>query len=313
MEQFVSNQSTTTLKCAAESGDAEAMYHLGTHAMMGSDFPEVIPPRGDATRATAIRRRSTLAVCDLPLVDLKAVEVPRDPEAAATWFRKAADLGHVGAQFALGQMLSGDYGIPQDKDAARAWLLKAAEQEYLPALQSLYLLAWAQTPGEGNAEEAKWAHRLAEATPPADHPDWRINIANAQFHLAQMYRCGKGETQSSENAVLWYRRAAENGFTDAWYYLGTFYYKGDGIPQSYEEAFACFTRSLEVGDDDLHIETAQYLLGEMHLKGQGVPASTEKAITWFCKAAEQGSAEACAALRALGIEPPALTEDSEEA
>lgn len=54
--------------------------------------------------------------------------VPRDYQAAARWFAKAASLGHIKAQANLGMMFALGRGVPKDTDAARRLLAQAARQ-----------------------------------------------------------------------------------------------------------------------------------------------------------------------------------------
>ena len=54
--------------------------------------------------------------------------MPRDYQAAAQWFAKAAALGHVKAQANLGMMSALGRGVPKDIAAARHFLAQAARQ-----------------------------------------------------------------------------------------------------------------------------------------------------------------------------------------
>ncbi len=54
--------------------------------------------------------------------------VPQDSKQAVTLFRKAAEQGHVLAQYELGIMYSKGLGVPQDSKQAVTWFRKAAEQ-----------------------------------------------------------------------------------------------------------------------------------------------------------------------------------------
>jgi hypothetical protein len=51
-----------------------------------------------------------------------------------------------------------------------------------------------------------------------------------------MYYSGKGIVQDYQEAMTWYKKAAENGDADAQYILGVIYELGEGIPQNYIEA-----------------------------------------------------------------------------
>lgn len=74
---------------AAEGGDAEAAFRLGSDYLRG--MPGVMP----------------------------------DALSAAIWFRRAAESGHRGAMAALGEALQSGHGIRRDAGEAEAWL-KAA-------------------------------------------------------------------------------------------------------------------------------------------------------------------------------------------
>ena len=55
-----------------------------------------------------------------------------------------------------------------------------------------------------------------------------------------MYKNGDGVPQDLEEAVRWYRLAAEQGNGLAQIVLGGMYYKGLGVPQDLEEAKRLF-------------------------------------------------------------------------
>jgi len=83
------------IRPAAEAGDAQAQFYMGTLYEAGAG-------------------------------------VPRDQAAAATWYARAAEQGNAGAQFALGLLYHGgaaDGSVPPDDEKAARWLLAAAEQD----------------------------------------------------------------------------------------------------------------------------------------------------------------------------------------
>jgi hypothetical protein len=81
-------------------------------------------------------------------------------------------------------------------------------------------------------------------------------------------------------AALWYRKAAEQGDTDAEYSLGMMYEDGQGVPQDDTQAAAWLRKAAEQGDAD-----AQWSLGGLYLHGQGVPRSYAEAYFWYDLAA----------------------------
>ena len=111
--------------------------------------------------------------------------------------------------------------------------------------------------------------------------------AKSQYNLGNCYSEGLGVPQSDVNAVKWYNKAAEQEHADAQNNLGYCYIKGLGVPQSDENAVKWYTKAAEKG-----LASAQYNLGICYEKGQGVTQSYEKAVKWYTKAAEQGSATA---------------------
>ncbi|MDA9260795.1 sel1 repeat family protein, partial [Puniceicoccaceae bacterium] len=77
--------------------------------------------------------------------------VPQDDVEAAKWYRKAAEQGHVEAQYNLGYMYDFGYGgVPEDDTEAVKWYRKAAEQGYA---QAQYNLGMAYYYGHGVPED----------------------------------------------------------------------------------------------------------------------------------------------------------------
>jgi TPR repeat protein len=53
-----------------------------------------------------------------------------------------------------------------------------------------------------------------------------------------MYHRGLGVKIDDEQAVLWLRKAAEQGQAEGQFMLGSLYFFGKGVPQSYPRAYA---------------------------------------------------------------------------
>ncbi|MBQ9771228.1 MAG: SEL1-like repeat protein [Lentisphaeria bacterium] len=113
------------------------------------------------------------------------------------------------------------------------------------------------------------------------------NHAGAQFNLGDCYYDGHGVSQSHEEAIKWYRKAAEQNYARAQNNLGICYYEGHGFPQSYEEAIKWYRKAAEQ-----NYAATQYNLGNCYYDGHGVSQSYEEAVKWYRKAAEQNYAEA---------------------
>jgi alpha/beta superfamily hydrolase len=111
--------------------------------------------------------------------------------------------------------------------------------------------------------------------------------ANAQANLGIMYARGQGVERDAKQAVVWYRKAAEQGHATAQANLGMMYDSGQGVEQDAKQAVFWYSKAAEQGH-----ATAQANLGMMYESGQGVERDAKQAVVWYRKAAEQGNARA---------------------
>jgi len=111
--------------------------------------------------------------------------------------------------------------------------------------------------------------------------------SNAQYNLAICYYYGNGVEQDYEEAVRWLQKAVEQGNAAAQCMLGARYYDGKGIKQDYKEAVRWFLRAALQGS-----ATAQYNLGRCIFDGKGAKEDHEEAVKWIRKAAKQGNEDA---------------------
>ena len=96
--------------------------------------------------------------------------------------------------------------------------------------------------------------------------------------------------QHEEDAVKWFRKAAEKGTQWGQYNLGLRYASGQGLPQDSGEAFKWFGQAAAQGH-----ALAEYHLGTMFEEGLGTPPDPVEAYKWYHLAAIQGVREAQAA------------------
>jgi TPR repeat protein len=116
----------------------------------------------------------------------------------------------------------------------------------------------------------------------------------AQSMLGQMYRNGKGVTQSYEMAIRLSEQAAQQGDANAMSNLGVMHERGLGVEQSYEKAKEYYEQAAHLG-----YAHAQFSLGLMCERGTGVTQSYEKAKELYEPAVEQGYAKAMVDLACL--------------
>ena len=111
--------------------------------------------------------------------------------------------------------------------------------------------------------------------------------ARAQYNLGHCYEYGKGVEKNEIETVKWYRKAAEQGYAVAQNGFGFCYDNGTGVEKNEVEAVKWYRKAAEQGYAD-----AQYCLGGCYFIENGVKKNEVEAVKWFRKAAEQGNADA---------------------
>ena len=72
---------------------------------------------------------------------------------------------------------------------------------------------------------------------------------DAQFALGERYYYGNRDvSQDYEQAVYWFRQAAEQGNSYAQFYLGCCYDNGKGVPKDKQEAIYWYYKSADQGN-----------------------------------------------------------------
>lgn len=129
-----SSEVVKLLREAADKGNADAQYQLGSIYASG---------RG----------------------------VPRDDAEAAKWYRLAAEQGKAFAQTCLAGMYAGGHGVPQDYTESLKWRRRAAEQGDVSAQHALgsFYSGGCQGVPQDYVQALKW-YNLAVA----NHPDPRM-------------------------------------------------------------------------------------------------------------------------------------------
>ncbi len=102
-----------------------------------------------------------------------------------------------------------------------------------------------------------------------------------------MFQLGRSHDAAKDyqNALIWYRKAAEQGHASAQSNLGTMYRNGRGVTQDDQQAVAWYRKAAAQGN-----AYAQNNLGWMYQNGRGVTQDDQQAVAWYQKAAAQGNA-----------------------
>jgi TPR repeat protein len=171
------------LERAAAEGDVNAQYTLGEYLRFGSN---------DSYKINYVE--------------------------AFKWYKKAAEAGHIDAQYAVGCMLEEGKGVPEDREEAQKWIDRSQMGKFEKFVkQAENGKPWDQTnmgyfyrdgtglgyPGKFEpdySEAMKWFQKAAAGG------DWR-----GMMGIAGLYRDGLGVTQDYKTASEWLQKAAEQG------------------------------------------------------------------------------------------------------
>ena len=163
------------------------------------------------------------AQCDIADGYYRGDGVAQDYTEAAKWYRLAADQGSGDAQSNLGNMYRWGYGVSQDYVQALQWYRLAADQGNSHAQYNIGIMySYALGVKQDYTEAVKW-YRLA-----ADqgHSDAKTKLQDLErkstpeetnsevlFDIGLKYYNGHGVTKEYNEAVKWFRLAAERGYT----------------------------------------------------------------------------------------------------
>ncbi|MEF3075701.1 SEL1-like repeat protein [Methylobacter sp. Wu1] len=218
---------------------------------------------------------------ELALCYANGTDVEKNTEFAFDWHIKAAEQGHVNAQFALGlYYLLGKSRGQHTKQIVEKWLKgfvagKNVDPAFDLAVSQAMAIEWS---GGDDNMAFMWFKKAAEQ-----------NHAEANYWLGQCYRNGIGTEQNDGLAFNCFRIAGEQGCAESYYWLARYYFDGKGAEQSDEFALKWIRKSIEHAEVD---PEAYLLLGNLYAQSRFVEQSDEQAFHWYEKAAENGVAEA---------------------
>ena len=166
--------------------------------------------------------------------------------------------------------------------------------------------------------------------------------AKSQLILANSYQTGQGASQDFDQALLWYRKAAENGDPTAQLIIGWEFYAGseisltphNGVRKDPSQAATWFQKASQNAEkidfslvqdgpvaaksfaisDVVHGKgSASFFLGALFEEGKDLPKDYQQAAFWYRLGAEQGNPDAQSALGALFAEGKGVSQDFSQA
>ena len=243
---------------SAEQGDAEAQYQFAECCFWGTDMEEDEEEAVKWYRMAADQEHAR-AQAQLGLCYYDGMGVEEDVVEAVKWWSKAAQQDDQFALYRLGKCYLDGIGVDMDWDKARECFRRAAEMK--DKEDGVQFFA---------SESQKMLDDILayeKNLPAAEQGDAEAQIAVANFF--------SGRGNSDEEAVKWYRRAAEQEHPEAQYELGLRYKYGSGVEKDETEAVKWYRKAAEQGHD-----LARNALGICYEKGIGVAKDPDEANKW---------------------------------
>ncbi|XP_063222247.1 protein sel-1 homolog 1 isoform X4 [Bacillus rossius redtenbacheri] len=232
-----------------------------------------------------------------------------DYEKALKYFSQAAEQGWVDGQLQLGNMYFSGLGVARDYKVANKYFSLASQSGHVLAY---YKLAQMHATGTGMmrscptatelfknvAERGKWGEKMMEAH--THYREGRLDeayvtyalLAELGYEVAQSnaaFLLDRGEVSlfaeaegGLVRALMYWGRAAAQGYSAAQVKLGDYYYYGLGAPVDYELAASHY----RLASEQQHNAQAMFNLGYMHEKGLGMKQDAHLAKRCYDMAAE---------------------------
>ena len=214
----------------------------------------------------------------------KGQYVKQDYEEALQWWARAAKQGEVKAIGNMGVCYRLGHGIAQDslksiqlyaksiKDGNKALFeqnIKLAENNDVFAS---VLLGYCYQKGVGTKKDGnKMVGYFKKAA--------NLNSVDAQRELALCYL----NAQHPEEAIVWFKRGADNGDLPSTFYSGKLLLEGKGVKQDKQQGAIYLLKAAEAG-----FPQAQYEVANCYASGEGLMKNLEQAVVWYKKAASNG-------------------------
>ena len=224
-------------------------------------------------------------------------EQRQDYREAFRWFQLAAKQGLNGAQVDLAYLYVTGFGTVKDLEQAFHWYSLAAAQGNP---NGEYSLGICYLHGEGIEQNLALARKWISSA--LSHGDGARSV-NA---MGLTYEIGS-ERDLSE-ALNWYNKAAEMGYSEAQFNVCRLTAQGLVSPADYKRAIDWCSTLAESGDP-----WGEYGLARIFEQGVGMQPDLTKAAEWYTKSAEQGNPAAQFALAGMYSQGKGVQKDLVEA
>lgn len=273
---------------SANWGHAEAQYIIGNYYMHGEYTAR------DSLRAICWYKQAAEAGVPEAQYDLMLCYSDAEiNDSTILWGTQPACRDSSLAQINVGYA----YYKKKDYNNAATWWKKAAEQnEVIACLNLVYLY---EDDIKDSVASLHYLKKAAELGSPEANNNMGIN-----------YILGHMVDKDVTKAIYYFKRSADAGLSIACNNLGIIYFGKEYGIKDRKLAALYWKRGAELGSPK-----CQYGYGTALIKGHGVKKDKEQGIRWLTLAAQNGSEDAMAELRKIGIEikqKETSTKESEE-
>lgn len=294
---------------AADSGNTNAMAYLGKIYLDGSSAVERNTELAYEYFKKAADQDNPVGQSGLGLMYLQGKGVVKDYKKAFEYFQLAANKNWVDGLLQLGIMYHKGLGIKKDYRQALTYFQLATKTGHV---LGIYNLAQMHASGTGTirdcryavellknvAERGHWGEKFMQAY--QDHREgngkasfvkyaflselgYEVSQSNAAFILDREELLSLfPKNESYQRALMYWARAAAQGYVVARVKLGDHHYYGQGTKIDYEAAASHY----RVASDQLNNAQAFFNLGYMHERGLGLKKDIYLAQRYYDLAAE---------------------------
>ena len=269
---------------AAEMGDPEAQYEIGSRYRFGREGVEVNQKKAMSWITTAAENGNRLAQLSLVSAYVDGYLFPVSDQKSFEWLKRLAGSGDSQSLFCMGIRYDTGWGVPQNSKLALDYFKKTYKADSgsilgrgVPAMVvgAMYAI------GRGahkDTQQAEYWYALADRPDIKDKP--REVFAWVSLYLT--LECHATKTDRQQVELVWIKLAAEHGNESAQNKLADYYFKKDSPERNIYKALELYTASAEQG-----YSYSQRTLADLYYDGVEFTKDIKKANYWYEKFRQQ--------------------------
>lgn len=252
---------------AAQSGNAEAQYHMG----MSYEYGDMV--RASFNKALYWYTRAAEQGHEEAQECKEQMEDER--EEVSLWIHQSGQ-GDTEVLYNLAKCYEEGIGMEHDYKLAKRYYTLVYETEEREDVIDRLL--------DRKCYNEKMEHldRLIQVDAWEEMAEQGDEEAMLELSKYYEYNTDSEEELNPERAVYWLRKATERGNAKAQVFLGSHYELGNVVFSDYKEAFRLYMLAAEQDD-----AWGQYEVGNCYERGIGTEKNIEEAIRWYAESASQ--------------------------